>query len=119
MLVFIIPAWLLCGLGCFALAKAKGWESGACWRQAIIGCLLGVFWLPVCISKPKYVAGCEKTCRLTDATFSTWFWIGTALCAIGLVLTFCYFVLSKEICAIGMIPLVIGLYTLLILDQRC
>ena len=119
MLIFIIPSWLLCGLGCFALTKAKSWEPSACWRQAIIGCLLGVFWLPVCVSKPKYVIGCEKICRLSDATFLTWFWIGAALCAIGLVLTFIYFAFGVTLCALGPIPLVVGLYTLLILDQRC
>ena len=119
MIFLAIPAWLICGVICFAITKVKGWQSSACWGQAVIGCLLGLLWLPVCISKPHYTAGIEKTCRISDTAFYIWLAVGAGLCLAGLGLIFLYVFRSFSFGAAGIFPVLIGLYVLLILDQRC
>lgn len=119
MIFLAIPAWLICGAICFAITKAKGWQSSACWWQALIGCALGLFWLPVCISKPHYTADIEKTCHLSETVFYIWLAIGASLCLAGLGLIFSYAFNAFSFGAVGLFPMLIGLYVLLILDQRC
>lgn len=119
MIFLAIPAWLICGMICFAITKVKGWQSSMCWGQAVIGCLLGLFWLPICISKPHYTAGIEKTCLISCTAFRAWLAVGAGLCIAGLALIFLYAFGGFSFGAAGLFPLLIGLYVLLILDQRC
>ena len=112
-------ALLLCSLICFMITRAKGWGSSTCWAHAVGGFLLGLFWLPVCISKPKYTPGCEKTCRMTDSAFNVWLIIGTALCVLGDILLLVYAFSRWQYGALGIFLVPIGLWVLLILDQRC
>ena len=78
-----LVALLLCGLICYVITRVKGWVSSVCWAHALGGFLLGLFWLPVCISKPRYTPGCEKVCRMGAPAFGVWLAIGTALSVIG------------------------------------
>ena len=90
-----------------------------CWGQAVIGCLLGLLWLPVCISKPHYTAGIEKTCLISCTAFRAWLAIGTALSVIGDVLLLVFAFTRWQYGALGIFLVPIGLWVLLILDQRC
>ena len=112
-------ALLLCGLICYVITKAKGWASPACWAHALGGFLLGPFWLPVCISKPRYTPGCEKVCRMGAPAFGVWLAIGTALSVIGDALLLIYSICHWQYGALGIFIVPIGLWVLLILDQRC
>ena len=112
-------ALLLCGLICYVIKRVKGWASSACWAHALGGFLLGPFWLPVCISKPRYTPGCEKVCRMGAPAFGVWLAIGTALSVIGDALLLIYSICHWQYGALGIFIVPIGLWVLLILDQRC
>lgn len=122
MIIYIsggLLALLLCGLICYVITRVKGWASSACWAHALGGFLLGPFWLPVCISKPRYTPGCEKVCRMGASAFSVWLAIGTALSVIGDALFLSYSICHWQYGALGIFIVPIGLWVLLILDQRC
>lgn len=112
-------ALLLCGLICYVITRAKGWAYSTCWAHAIGGFLLGLFWLPVCISKPRYTPGCEKVCRMGAPAFGVWLAISTALSVIGDALLLVFAFTRWQYGALGIFLVPIGILTLLILDQRC
>ena len=114
-----LVALLLCGLICYVITRTKGWASSTCWAHALGGFLLGLFWLPVCISKPRYTPGCEKVCRMGAPAFGVWLAIGTALSVIGDVLLLVFAFTRWQYGALGIFLVPIGLWVLLILDQRC
>ena len=114
-----LVALLLCGLICYVITRAKGWASSTCWAHAVGGFLLGLFWLPVCISKPRYTPGCEKVCRMDTSAFSVWLAIGTALSVIGDALLLVFAFTRWQYGALGIVLVPIGILILLILDQRC
>ena len=116
MIIYIsggLVALLLCSLLCYIITRAKGWASSTCWA------LLGPFWLPVCISKPKYTSGCEKVCRMGASAFNAWLVIGTALSIIGDALLLVFAFTRWQYGALGIFLVPIGISALLILDQRC
>lgn len=122
MIIYIsggLVALLLCGLLCYIITRVKGWASSTCWAHAIGGFLLGLFWLPVCISKPRYTPGCEKVCRMGAPAFGVWLAIGTALSVIGDVLLLVFAFTRWQYGALGIFLVPIGILALLILDQRC
>lgn len=104
MIIYIsggLVALLLCGLLCYIITRVKGWASSTCWAHAIGGFLLGLFWLPVCISKPRYTPGCEKVCRMGAPAFGVWLAIGTALSVIGDALLLSYSICHWQFGALG------------------
>lgn len=115
----VLVAHLLCSLLCYIITRAKGWASSVCWAHALGGFLLGLFWLPVCISKPRYTSGCEKVCRMGTPAFGVWLAIGTALSVIGDALLLVFAFTRWQYGALGIFLVPIGILALLILDQRC
>ena len=110
---------LLCSLICYVITRVKGWASSTCWSHALGGFLLGLFWLPVCISKPRYTPDCEKVCRMSASAFSVWLAIGTALSVIGDALLLVFAFTRWQYGALGIFLVPSGILALLILDQRC
>lgn len=115
----VLVAHLLCSLLCYIITRAKGWASSVCLAHALGGFLLGPFWLPVCISKPRYTSGCEKVCRMGTPAFGVWLAIGTALSVIGDALLLVFAFTRWQYGALGIFIVPIGIWALLILDQRC
>ncbi len=72
MIIYIsggLLALLLCGLICYVITRVKGWASSTCWAHAIEASFWGCFWLPVCISKPRYTRAAKKVCRMGAPAF--------------------------------------------------
>lgn len=122
-MIIYVSGWLLicliCSLLCFAITRAKGWNSSTCWAHALGGFFLSLFWLPICISKPKYISGEENICRMSSAAFAAWLVIGVAFFVVGGALLLAYAFSHWQYGALGVFLVPIGLWVLLILDQRC